>query len=403
MENEMLSHKLIEALGISNKLFLLKLKEYQEFICLSGKVSAIIQRHMSLRPFHLNVIEAACRGKLKETGHSLILADMLRHPGIQKSFLEKFLNVQHEEMKVTAETNRVDVALKGADMFVIVENKVNGAEEQQRQVYRYVHSIGIDKYGYSLSQIYVVYLNPFNRSLPSKFSLCDEKTGKNVFDEIGKDHYIVLSYKYDVTDWLRKISIEGEPHISSALDQYVDYLENKFHTSLKDKIMNEEIQDLILNELQVKDKTFEDQIKALDDQIEKTNELLNAIGNIKKKIQYEHSHDLMLEWKKQVLDKGIQVESGEHSFYVLLNNGVRLGVWDNEYNGVGSLPYWGFYLKSYVEKGGQDLLETISALLKDAGIKKYKSETKFIAWYSTQKGFERFMSLYAAAKNHGLL
>ena len=404
MDNEILSYKLIDTLEFSNKLFLFKLNGYQDSICLSEKVSAIIQQHISKRPFHLNVIEAACRGNLKETGHSLILADMLRHPAIQKSFLERFLNIHHEEMAVTAETDRVDVALKGDDIFVIIENKVNCAEEQQSQVYRYVHDIGICKYKFNLSQIYVVYLNHSNRHLPSKFSLCDEKTGNNVFDEIGEDHYTVQSYKYDVADWLRKISIEGEPHISSALDQYIDYLENKFHTSPKDKIMNKEIKDLILNELRVKDKTFEEQIEALDSQREKVNELLNAIDNIKTKLQYEHSHNMMLEWKRQVLNKGIQVASDEHSFGIQLNNGVWLGIWDEVNNSAAHLPYWGFYLNSYRKSEMPDLFNTTCILLENAGITKHTDDEKdWIAWYSTQKGVERFMALYTAAKKHGLI
>lgn len=404
MEDNVISHKLIETLVFSNRLFLSKLNWYLDAVCLSEKVSATINRHMSQRHFHLNVIEAACRGTLKETGHSLILADMLRHPAIQKSFLEKFLNIHHEEMEVTAETDRVDVALKGEDMFIIVENKVNGATEQQNQVYRYVHEIGIDKYGFNLSQIYVVYLNPSNRALPSKFSLCDEKTESNVFDEIGKEHYTVQSYKYDITDWLRNISIEGEPHISSALDQYVDYLDNKFHTSPKDKIMNEEIKDIILNELQVKGKTYKEQIQALDNQREKTNELLNAIDNIKTELLYEHSHNLMLEWKRIVSAKGIKVASDDHSFGVQLNNGVWLGIWDAVDNGVAHLPYWGFYLNSYKKEKMPDLFKNISFLLKNVGITEYKDTDKdWIAWYSTQNGVERFMTLYTAAKNQGML
>lgn len=172
---------------------------------------------MLKRPFHLNVITAACHGRFKETGHSLVLADMLRHPTIQSSFLETFLGIHHGYMKVTAETDRVDVALKGEDIFVIIENKVNNAGEQKNQVYRYVHEVGIEKYGYNMSQIFVVYLNPAERTLPSDYSLCDD----NVFDEIGEEHYTVQSYKHDITDWLRKISIDDEPHISNALDQWL--------------------------------------------------------------------------------------------------------------------------------------------------------------------------------------
>ena len=125
----------------------------------SDQVHDIIKKHEERRPFHLNVIEAVCHGTFRETGHSLVLADMLKHPDIRSSFLERFLNLKYNELEVFAERDRVDVALKGNGIFVIIENKVNAAEEQKSQVYRYVHEIGIDKYGYKLSEIYVIYLN----------------------------------------------------------------------------------------------------------------------------------------------------------------------------------------------------------------------------------------------------
>lgn len=180
---------MIKTLQLSNNLFQYKLDGMKMGIKCGRQVSKIIAEHLSDRPFHLNVIEAACRGRFKETGHSLVLADMLRHPAIQNSFMEKFFGpISHDYLEVTAETDRVDVALKGNDIFVIVENKVNAAEEQNCQVYRYVHEIAIDKYGYELYQIYVLYLNPTNNNPPSEYSLCDENKKNNVFDELGEDH-----------------------------------------------------------------------------------------------------------------------------------------------------------------------------------------------------------------------
>ena len=285
--------KMIKTLFLSNSLFRYKLEGLKKRIRYSCQVSDIVARHSSIRPFHLNVIEAACHGKFKETGHSLVLADMLRHPAIQSSFLERFLDLKPDYLKVTAETNRVDVALKGEDVFIIVENKVNAAEEQSSQVYRYVHEIAIKKLGYDLSQIYVLYLNPTNHNPPSAYSLCDEKNENNVFEELGKEHYKVLSYKYDVMDWLRTISVNNEPHIVSALNQYIDFLENKFHTSLLDIDMNNEIKDFLLKELQVDNRPLEEQVKALENQYDKTQELLTSIESLKTELRKKLSHNMM--------------------------------------------------------------------------------------------------------------
>lgn len=403
---------MIKTLQLSNNLFQYKLDGMKMGINCGCQVSEIIARHLSDRPFHLNVIEAACHGRFKETGHSLVLADMLRHPAIQNSFMEKHLGLSHDYMEVTAETDRVDVALKGDDIFVIVENKVNAAEEQNCQVYRYVHEIAIDKYGYELSQIYVLYLNPTNNNLPSEYSLCDENNENNVFEELGEGHYKVLSYKYDVTAWLRRISddnelhINNEPHIVSALDQYIDFLENKFHTTKLDIDMNNEIKDFLLKELNVDNSTLEEQLSALDSQCNKTKELLDSIDSLKIELRKELSHKTMREWQRQIEELlCIKLSQDDHSFWVQLNNKVWLGVWDGyddpEYN---YLPYWGFKYTTYKKDENPELYKCIETLITEAGINNdFIEGQKFIAWYPTQKGVETFTSLYHAAKEKGLL
>lgn len=91
-----------ETLRISNLLFQHRLNYYKDGISLSKQVHQITKTHLDKMPFHLNVIEAACRGRFKETGHSLVLANLLKHPVIQSSFIKNILNIQHEYMHVTA-------------------------------------------------------------------------------------------------------------------------------------------------------------------------------------------------------------------------------------------------------------------------------------------------------------
>ena len=394
---------MVEVIRLSNRLFQCKLNGLHECIMFSNQVSDIMVRHFAQRPFHLNVIEAACRGRFKETGHSLVLADMLKHLYIQSSFLSTFLGLQHEYMKVTAENDRVDVALKSDDMFVIIENKVNAAEEKKNQVYRYVHKIGMEKYGYVMSQIYVVYLNPTNRIPPSNYSLCDDKNINNVFEDLGEGHYTIQSYKYDITSWLRELSIDNEPHISSALDQYIDFLENKFHTSPLDKNMNNEIKQFLLKELQIEGKSYDEQIAALDNQQEKVSDLLDAIDNLK----IEQSHTMMREWQGQIegqIEKqlGIVLAADEHSFGIQLNNKVWLGVWDG-YDSKDHLPYWGFQFDDYKKDGMPALSDPIKTIVKNAGIECYNEEKGWVAWGTIQNGAQSFMSLYQVSKQSGLL
>lgn len=314
LSNSLFQYKLDDfKLGISfsDGLFRYKLDGFKLGLSFSDQVHDIIKKHEECRPFHLNVIEAVCHGNFRETGHSLVLADMLKHPDIRSSFLERFLNLKYDALEVTAERARIDVALKGDGIFVIIENKVNAADEQKNQVYRYVHEIGIDKYGYKLSEIYVIYLNPETHDNPSEYSLCDENKENNVFEALGEEHCKVLSYKYDIIGWLRGISIPDEPHIESALDQYLDFLENKFHTTLLDTEMNKDIREFLLKELKIESMPLDKQISKLDSQYEKTKELLSSIDSLKIELRKELSHDMIEEWQKRIETEklsGIQLE-----------------------------------------------------------------------------------------------
>lgn len=397
-----------EILELSEWLFHYRMDGMMEGIALSDVVAEIRKRHLSKRPFHLNVIEAACHGRFRETGHSLVLADMLRHPQIQASFLETFLGLRHECMQVDVEVGqidvgKIDVALIGKDILVIVENKVNGAREQECQMYKYVHDIAEANYRYDLSQVYVVYLNPLDHTLPSTYSLCDKNGEHNVFEALGEGHYTVQSYKHDITDWLRHISIDGEPHIASALDQYIDYLGNKFHTSHLDIDMNNEIKTFILKGLKAENKPLEEQITALDAECGKVSELLNAMDSLREELKKERSHQMMRQWQGQIeYQFGIHPAHDKHSFGIKLTNGVWLGVWDG-HDSKSHLPYWGFQLDEFRKDSMPELYDQVMELLRMAGIKRFNTETDWVAWYDTQHGVERFSALYRAAQEKELL
>lgn len=399
-------------ISFSDSLFRYKLDGFKLGLSFSDQVHDIIKKHEERRPFHLNVIEAVCHGNFRETGHSLVLADMLKHPDIRSSFLERFLNLKYDALEVTAERARIDVALKGDGIFVIIENKVNAADEQKSQVYRYVHEIGIDKYGYKLSEIYVIYLNPETHDNPSEYSLCDENKENNVFEALGEEHCKVLSYKHDIIGWLRGISIPDEPHIESALDQYLDFLENKFHTTLLDTEMNKDIREFLLKELQIESKPLEEQISALGSQYEKTAELLSSIDSLKIELRKELSHDMIEEWQKRIETEklpGIQLNKEEHSFGIQLKNKVRLGIWDG-FDSTNLLPYWGFQYKQDNKENIQEVYGQIDELLEKAGMEiespSTDRSTVWIAWKTIEKGkdgVECFISLFKAAEEMNLI
>lgn len=394
---------MLETINLSKSLFHQKLYGLKDSLWYGQQVNKIVEHYISSRPFRLNVIEAACHGRFKETGHSMVLAEMLRHPIIQASFLETFFGLKYDHLEVAAETDRVDVSLKGDGIFVIVENKINGAVERDSQVYRYVHEIGMEKYGYTLSQIYVIYLNPTNRASPTDFSLCDKNGKHNAFKELGCEHYIVLSYKDDITNWLRNLTIDNEPFIQSALEQYIDFLDSKFNTSLLDKAMNNEIKELLLKELQIADKSLGEQIAVLENQRDKTEDLLNHLNSLVVELKEAASLKMIREWQKQIEQQlKIKLAQDDHSFGIQLKNKVWLGIWDG-YGNADQTPYWGFYFNSFRKDSNPRLYNKIERIIDSAGLWEFNTNNDWIAWHATENGIETFIALYHAAEEKGLI
>ena len=70
------------------------------------------------------------------------------------------------------------------------------------------------------------------------------------------------------------------------------------------------------------------------------------------------------------------------------------------------MPAWRKNMINYIKDENPELYKCIETLITEAGINNnnFKADNKeFIAWYTTQKGVERFTSLYHAAKEKGLL
>lgn len=249
---------------------------------------------ISKLPFHLNVITSAARGRLRETGHSRILADMLGVDFIQKSFIRYFLKIETEALAVEREIgnseSHIDVMMHNKDLCIIIENKVNDATEQPNQTYRYVHDIAIGQYNMRPEQIYVLYLNSTDHSKPSPVSITDQN-GNNDVMELLSERFIIKSFAYDITEWLRQLEApkDEQPYIESAIKQYIDYLEQYFNTSEEFTPMKEELKKQILSQYGLSDSSNEEIISTLMQKKENINILLEEINSIIESSQLEQA------------------------------------------------------------------------------------------------------------------
>ena len=163
-----------------------------------------------------------------ETAHSRILYKLLCAHGKEKhQFLKMFLEsvgldieLDINKVEIKVESEHIDVLIYDGVKYIIVENKVNHACDQDRQLVRYIDSL-------NSKDIYVLYLvrsdndkDPSENSLPAEIRQELEENGK----------YKKISYQTHIFNWLRKCKetdIDNEL-LKSALVQYCIYIEELF-------------------------------------------------------------------------------------------------------------------------------------------------------------------------------
>lgn len=219
-------------------------EEYKELKNRANDVFALIDS----QTLRINVIYCAARGKLKEVAHSMILAGLLGEKIILDNFLYTFLpsfnSEDHNNYEIKREFNHIDVCLENESNFINIENKVNDAIERPHQIFQYVEEAKKTR-----KEVFVIYLNSVTRDFPTEKSLNDAN-GKSVFELIPKEHFVVLSYMYDILPWLDKLEkdefIDKQEYLETSLFQYIDYLKMKFN--INDEFSNkmkEEIDELL--------------------------------------------------------------------------------------------------------------------------------------------------------------
>lgn len=176
---------------------------------------------------HISLInDLRLSSNIHETAHSRILYKLLCAHGKEKhQFLKMFLEsvglkLDIDKAEIKVEYKHIDVLIYDGTRYVIIENKVNHACDQDRQIETYIRSL----YG---KDVYVLYLvRSDNDKDPSEDSLSTERRQELVKD--GK--YKKISYQTHILNWLRECKDTDFDHelLKSALVQYCNYIEELF-------------------------------------------------------------------------------------------------------------------------------------------------------------------------------
>lgn len=219
----------------------------EQLLTIARKITEILQLELSKLPFGANVIDEL---HADENAHSRILRMLLQYKSYGKypiysrflSLIHKYCNVSPANDQSTepvfrnevgdVEDGRVDLLITDKtpkDKFaIILENKVCGAGDQDKQLERYVNFVNKAE-GVKDENIFVIYLTKDGLKEVSESSLTPTvKKRLNISDEIGNEgRFIKLDYKHHIISWLEELIPEmplKEELLTSSLRLYLDYL-----------------------------------------------------------------------------------------------------------------------------------------------------------------------------------
>lgn len=165
-----------------------------------------------------------------ENAHTKILVQLLKYKADEKyPFLESLLerwfrniNLRFDCRKIEITFNKdfIDGLIKDDQKAIIIENKIHYAQDQEKQIERYVKRV--QEYGIEIKNIYVVYLTRYGDKKVSEDS-CSEKLKK----ELGG--FVESNYCYCILPWLKEDVLPNcklkDDNLVSALKQYIDHLD----------------------------------------------------------------------------------------------------------------------------------------------------------------------------------
>lgn len=287
---------------IVNRIDKIVIKCLRETLDLNNKYKMLYDEYFALEPIYTNAIEDMLHNRnMLEIVHSRILYGILRHNVIANSFVKCFfpslvtdnslINVLQPDHK------RIDLSIKCNNSFIIIESKVNNANEQEKQVDRYIN---IARNNYADENIYVLYLNRDNNLLPSDKSLSDE------YLEMLGERFVCRNYKNDIIEWLESllpiVHMNEEPYLKSTILLYLNYLKTIFDNNSRLDNMNKKIEKELVNVLGLNELSLEEKVELISDKLDSIEKLKESLEALHSDYMDELDKQRMNSWFKQITE-----------------------------------------------------------------------------------------------------
>lgn len=209
-------------------------------------------------PYIFNILDEQC-GHIIENSHTNILMKLLQYKNIYGYvFLKNFFSFLGLDIKVNLdqkvefhkekyyETNenkgRIDGLIFQKNQFaIIIENKVNGADNQKEQLKKYIKNVLRDESIFSNGKdednkknLWVLFLTKDGIKKPDRESVnflqdMGIYSSDNEDKEIKGARYAAINYQEHILPWLKEeiqpIIMQKEQTLNTGLLQYIDFLE----------------------------------------------------------------------------------------------------------------------------------------------------------------------------------
>jgi hypothetical protein len=258
-----------------------EIKEMVEVILdLQNDFKNLLANERSRLPYMVNILDEI---HANENAHTRILRKLLlfkrnsRYP-ILEGFLCHiggiFSNLKLRSPQIAVEEERIDLLIKDHDFSIIIENKINGAPDQDSQLERYIKKI-LSIHG-SEDNIYILYLTAEGGS-PGGNSITRER--RLAFGE----RYREVSYRDAILPFLKKIKeVIGtcedralNARLNSTLEQYIDYLKGRFMMRAEEHEMDTAMVTFINKRLGLDDRAI-----SPHDRLKKNADYADSLGDM---------------------------------------------------------------------------------------------------------------------------
>ena len=258
------------------------------WIDFASELSLLREKERQKLPYNFNVIEEL---HANENANTRIFLKLLSYnTSGEYVFLKSFISMMSHingvsfmlsqvfRPKIEYNKENIDGLIEDSSKqyAIIIENKINGAIDQDNQLLRYFNTV--KQHGVNESNIYIIYLTLDGTKEVSSNSLPNRLRE----DLVKNKRFIKMNYKDNILPWLKEdilpeIKIKDNL-IESGIRQYIDYLEGRLNLRKTEepirRIMNKTIAEKLL-----KGKNVCEQWNILRDSASNIENLKNDLNN----------------------------------------------------------------------------------------------------------------------------